>query len=118
MADGGLFAMEAEPIPEKLSADRSRTLRQIAAIGGGSHPLALVVAGIRRHPETVGGAYAKGDPKDRPFTCGTCVHRESLRYHDGSYPKCVFGDGARISHGSGTDTRSYWPACTDWKVTQ
>lgn len=41
-------------------------------------------------------------------TCGDCAHRQVLRYHDGSYPKCDLGPA---THGPKTDVRRYWPAC-------
>ena len=97
---------------EPLSADRARTQRQLAAVAGGAHPLALVVAGVQRHPDTRGLTYdrhAQGG-----ITCGGCRHRtEGGRW---AFPKCTFGDGARISHGAATDVRAWWPACADYEV--
>ena len=41
-------------------------------------------------------------------TCGDCIHRRVLGYHNRSYPKCDLGPA---SHGPKTDVRRYWPAC-------
>jgi len=113
MADDALFDIPATPIPEAISADRRRTLRQKQAVDLGGHPLGIVIDGIRRHPETLGQAYAANDPKARSLTCGSCIHRVLMGYHTADYPKCNAGGIARISHGSGTDIRAWWPACTD-----
>jgi hypothetical protein len=116
----GLFEIDAPPPaagpPERLSPDRRRTQRQRAAVDAGRHPLSLVLAGIRVNP-------------DPTLTCGNCHFRQP-----GRYPKCLYGyqqtelppgdyrrrHGAthsviepRATHGAATDTRAWWPACTD-----
>ena len=91
---------------EQLSAGRRRTLRQRADLEAGRHPLA-------------GGPLAVGPS----LTCGDCRFREVLPYHARSYPKCQWrppGAGPsswppRVSHGSATDVRAWWPACPDYE---
>lgn len=41
-------------------------------------------------------------------TCGGCVHRVLVAWHDKRFPKC---DAGKMTHGSKTDVRAYWPAC-------
>jgi hypothetical protein len=79
-----------EPV-ENLSADRRRTIRQKADVVRGVHPLMKT----RVRPEL--------------GTCGGCVHR-LLTYTNGNrkWPKCEI---AGITHGAGSDCRSWWPAC-------
>jgi hypothetical protein len=95
------------PPTERLSPGRRRTQRQHDAVARGIHPLALVVgAAIRVH-------------QDADRTCGNCRFRRLLTYRGNVYPKCLFGnpqanlDSGRISHGTATDVRRWWPACTD-----
>ena len=97
-----------------LSPDRRRTLRQAERIADGIHPLTggPLHSLASRHRDATA-------PKDDPFTCGSCYFRESLRYHNGTYAKCVQGatveQGApRISHSAATDVRAWWPACRDY----
>lgn len=92
-----------------LSADRRRTLRQAEAIADGRHPLTggPLHSLASRHRDAAA-------PKSDPFTCGSCYFRASLAYHNRAYPKCLANDGARISHGAGSDVRAWWPACPDY----
>ncbi|UQS95164.1 hypothetical protein Pam4_21 [Pseudanabaena phage Pam4] len=92
--------------PEVLSPDRRRTARQRALVAAGVHPLTggPIHALASRHRDPTA---ARTDP----FTCGSCVHRAVLSTGGGSYPKCLVGDGARITHGAATDVRAWWPAC-------
>ena len=92
---------------EQLSADRRRTLRQRADVAVGRHPLT-------RGPLAVGPS----------LTCGRCRFREVLAYHARSYPKCVWQPASaeasswppRVSHGSASDVRAWWPACPDYEA--
>lgn len=97
-----LFGDELVPVEKpQLSPDRRRTLRQRTAAVNGTHPLALVFGpSIRVHD-------------DLGRSCGNCRFRVLHDYHNRSYPKCVVGDGARVSHSTATDVRAWWPACTD-----
>ncbi|WP_119728364.1 hypothetical protein [Thermomonospora amylolytica] len=100
----------AEPGP-KLSADQRRARRQAAAMNRGSHPLSVTLnSPLALHPDAAPG----DDRKASGLRCGTCRWRVSLGHHSRAYPKCTFGDGARISHGAGTDVRAWWPACRDY----
>lgn len=92
-ADGVLFAVEpvSQPEMEDLSADRRRTARQRQLIADGWHPLTR----DRARPDL--------------GTCGTCVHRQLVGHHGRSYPKCDVGP---VTHGSATDVRAWWPACS------
>jgi hypothetical protein len=117
--DGALFDLPPAggppvALPEPMSADRRRTLRQAETIKVGGHPLYLATPPIFRHPATIGGDYARDDKPGRELTCGTCVHRQAQGSHGRSYPKCDAQDGTRISSGAGTDVRAWWPACTLW----
>lgn len=102
---------------EGLSADRRRTLRQGEAIAEGHHPL----TGGPLH-ELASRHRDAASPKSDPFTCGSCYFRGSVRWHDGTFPKCSFGmtnetgwSGApRFSHSSASDVRAWWPACPDY----
>lgn len=110
------------PAEPKVSADRSRTLRQTAAIAMGLHPLSLVIRGLQLHPLASRHRDA-ASPKDDPFTCGSCYFRQAFDHHTRAYLKCTFGltaempyltSSPRISASATTDIRSWWPACTDY----
>jgi hypothetical protein len=85
-----LFDVTPTPPPEKISADRRRTARQRALIAAGIHPL----MGGPTHPDQ--------------GTCGTCAHRIHIEWHNRTWPKC---DLHELTHGAGSDCRSWWPAC-------
>lgn len=109
-------ARPAEPA-EKLSADRRRTIRQADALAHGRHPLGLVFGSpLRLHADA-----APADDRTAPGArCGTCRFRELFGYHTRSYAKCTVGyvEGRgypRVSHGSATDVRAWWPACRDYQ---
>lgn len=121
-----LFDVATPARPEPLSVDARRTRRQADAVAAGAHPLALVRPGIRVHPDAQGSAATKANTDQRPLRCGTCIYRGSI----GGYPKCLWrpagdvpgSDGRyrnappRVSSGAGTDCRSWWPACTDYRA--
>jgi len=111
------------PPPEKESADRRRTRRQAEAVQRGVHPLALMFAGVRMHPEADRSA-ASSDGRYLPYRCGSCRFREVALYHNRSYGKCFWfrgdqpktADGyPRVSHSAASDVRAWWPACTDYE---
>lgn len=100
------------PTPSDLSADRRRTARQRAVIGAGGHPLGLAL----RRPLPL-----HSDPERK---CGNCRFRVLLDLGtERRYPKCTVPRGPfsrtgdapapRVSAGAGTDTRKWWPGCTD-----
>ncbi|TDD77714.1 hypothetical protein [Actinomadura rubrisoli] len=102
----------APPPPENLSADQKRTRRQLAALVNGQHPLSLTLSRpLPLHPD----AAPPGDTKADGLRCGNCRFRELLSYGPRNWPKCMFGDGVRRSHGAGTDVRKWWPACSDYQ---
>ncbi len=115
--DAALFA-GYEPVPapepEKLSADRRRTIRQAQSILAGIHPL------TKRQLHPLASRHRdSASPKSDPFTCGSCVFREVIQHHNRSFAKCLFGitnegGSARLSHSAATDVRAWWPACGDY----
>lgn len=104
--------------PPPLTQDQRRTERQAVCITAGGHPLGLVLGphAVHRHPATRDQLYTRNDPARRPFTCGTCIHRQVVTWRAGAYPKCwvpIDGrDDTRATHGASTDVRAWWPACT------
>lgn len=110
--------------PDTRSPDRRRTDRQREAVENGVHPLALVDPQVRIHPDADRTAN-RGDGRNLPLRCGSCIHRINLGYHAGSYPKCTAprGVGADeyeahsprlVTHSAATDVRAWWPACTEY----
>jgi hypothetical protein len=109
-----------------LSPDQRRTLRQREDIAAGRHPL----TGGPLHPFASPEIASPTAERGRPFTCGSCRFRESIKYHNTSYPKCLrdltYGphsaadvkleDVAHVSHGASTDVRGWWPACTGYEA--
>jgi hypothetical protein len=105
-----VVSTESDLTPEKISADRRRTLRQHADVERGRHPLT--------------GSRLIDDPEAQ---CGNCRFRELLAYHNRAYAKCVWIPAStdasdlegprflptRISHSSASDVRAWWPGCTD-----
>lgn len=110
-----LFAgYDPPPQPHKdpaLSAGRRLTLRQAADILAERHPLTRGPL----HPDADRGATRDDGPK-RPFTCGTCVHRELFLWHNTTYPKCVAHNRAYMTHCQTTDVRAWWPACPQYQA--
>lgn len=102
----------APPPEEKLSPDRKRTRRQMAALTRGQHPLSLALrTPLPLHTD----AAPAGDIRAEGLRCGTCRFRELLGHHDRSHPKCRAGGDVRVTHGAGTDVRAWWPACHDYE---
>jgi hypothetical protein len=124
--DAAPFLTAAGPPAVKLSTDQRRVRRQAEAIALGGHPLALVRPKVRVHPDAGGLTATRANAADRPLRCGTCA----FRAHVGGYPKCLWRPGAvdaaasregigappRYSGGPATDTRAWWPACTEHKA--
>lgn len=81
--------------PEKVSADRRRTLRQRADVDRGVHPL------------------MRGPIANNGQTCGSCVHRVLTGHHNRTYPKC---DLTEMSFSAASDCRAWWPACPKWAL--
>jgi len=99
------------PAPEELSAGGRRRVRQAAAVANGVHPLALVIRGVRMHPDADRTATSTDRP-NLPLRCGSCWHRVANRY---GYPICGVSS-TRQSHGPATDIRAWWPACTKYSA--
>jgi hypothetical protein len=112
----GMAGLTGSPSPSKGSAQQRRTAKQRAGIPYGVHPLTYALDGmLRTHPD------AAADGR----TCGNCRFRQVV--DSGSkrrYPKCTADAGpcspslatttpSRMSHGSGTDVRRWWPGCID-----
>lgn len=126
MSDLALFDMEppaAAAPAEKMSADRRRTLRQLALLDAGCHPLSAVTSRpLRLHRD----APPPGDREAPGPRCGTCRFREQTTSNGNkSFPKCLRGwDGNPMheppyaSHGAATDCRAWWPACSYWEAVQ
>lgn len=124
MTDEPLFeGYEPAPapvVPDDLSPDRKRTYRQQQDVTNGRHPL----TGGPLHPEASTDRNAGSGRRD-PFTCGSCVFRVLIGYHNGEYPKCLWPDGIdagsgrrwpRVSHGAASDVRAWWPACPSYEA--
>lgn len=106
---------DPDPVPHKdpnLSADRRLTLRQQANIRAGVHPLTRG----QLHPQASRTA-TREDGTRQPLTCGTCVFRESVQWHNRTYPKCVSHARTYLTHGTTTDVRAWWPACPNYLPT-
>lgn len=86
-----------------LSADQRRSTRAAQAIAFGWHPL----RGIPLHPD------APADRDGAGPRCGSCAHLIRVGHHNRVYLKC---DLVPLTHGPGTDARSWWPACSDWEL--
>lgn len=111
MSADQLFELDT-PVPEVdpaagMTAQRRLTLRQAQRLTQGLHPLSLMFGYIPLHTK----AAPAGDRKADGLRCGTCQFRVRSMY---GYRKCVFGDGVRTSHSTGSDCRAWWPACTDY----
>ncbi|MEU0515825.1 hypothetical protein [Amycolatopsis sp. NPDC006125] len=95
--------------PELTAAERRRE-RQGEWLTSGLHPLTAALGWpLRLHPDAPPAA----DHNAPGPRCGTCLFRELLKHHDNTYAKCAAGNGARRTHGPGTDIRAWWPACID-----
>lgn len=101
------------PAGEELSAGGRRRVRQAEAVANGVHPLALVIRGVRMHPDADRTATSSDRP-NLPLRCGSCWHRFINRLGN-AYPKCGFS-ASRVSHGAATDIRSWWPACDQYSA--
>jgi len=113
MDEPALFDVDQPtPPPARESDGVRRTKRQAALLAAGQHPLTLALSRpLRLHPEA-----APYDDRQAPGRrCGNCAFRQNNGW---GYPKCTFGDGARMSHGAATDVRAFWPACPDheWRT--
>jgi hypothetical protein len=118
-ADADAVRVElAEPAP-KLSAEQRRTRLQRERLDGKVHPLSATSGHpIWLHPDAP-PASDRTAPGPR---CGSCWYRTLLPYHGSTYPKCLHPEyrGAdeveklgypRVSHGTASDVRRWWPAC-------
>ena len=76
----------------KESYQRRLTARQRSLAAAGVNPLA-------------------GTSGPAGKTCGDCVARVLVLWHDRTYPKCERG---RWSHSAATDVRAWWPACHEF----
>ncbi len=86
----------AVPEPERLSADRRRTIKQREMLAK------------RRHPAT-------GLELIESHTCGECAHHHAYGYGNHVWHKC---ERHRLgeSHSAASDIRVGWPACTSFEA--
>ena len=98
----------AVPPASDLSPGQRLTQRQAGLVAMGIHPL------TRRHlhPDA-DPTRTSASPQDGTPTCGTCVHRELLDYHNKRYPKCLL-NADKVTHGPASDVRAWWPGCLDF----
>lgn len=118
-----------KPVAQWTPQQRQRA-RQQAQLDAGLHPLTVILPAnqaLRLHPQ----AAPAGDPKAPGLRCGSCTWRRMVHWHNRDWPKCLYslgGDpahprlvdavratGSRISHGTATDVRTWWPACADFQ---
>ncbi len=99
----GDAAVPAGPTADNLSAGQRLTLRQRRDVTAGVHPL----MGGQLH-ERADRTVKASDPKNLPYTCGSCVNRDAH-----GYPSCIIGPR---SHGPATDVRAWWPACPRYEA--
>ncbi len=90
---------------DQLSPERRRTLRNLAVLERGRHPLKHG----RLHPD----APPVDDRKAPGPRCGNCAHIGAQGGVAGNYPKCMLGP---ITGGPGTDVRHWWPGCSTWEA--
>ncbi len=124
---GDLALFDMEPAAgtdpqEKLSRDRRRAIRQKQALEHGQHPLGLLGAQLRLHPD----APPAGDRKASGPRCGNCVF--SVR-NAWDFIKCTRGRSGEIGTPSfrrgpferasgATDLRAWWPGCERWEAAE
>lgn len=99
------------PPPDTRSAGQRQRDRMANAIRSGQHPLSVALdRTIRLHPDAQRQLITTDGPR-----CGTCQLRGLVAGGNRAFPKCHAADTGRhrITHGSGTDVRASWPACTD-----
>lgn len=114
---GPLMGPAAAPPKPDESPDRRRTRRQREAVTNGVHPLTVSLSGPL-------GLHRQAAEQGR--TCGNCRFRDLIQGPSASaHPKCLVERGPhsrttaydcpypRVSFGSGTDVRKWWPACPD-----
>lgn len=95
-----------DPDDEDLSAGQRLTVRQQGDVRKGTHPLThgpLHDQASRTAVREDGGRIE--------LRCGTCVNRQTFRWHNKSYPKCIAHDRVFVKHSAATDVRGWWPAC-------
>lgn len=125
MGEPTLFDMDpvsapaTEPEP-KLGTDARRTIRQAQVMARGRHPLALLGAPIRLHPD----APPVEDRKAPGPRCGNCLfarlngfgYLKCTRGRSGEYGTETFRSGPYETHGGATDLRAWWLGCERWEA--
>lgn len=105
LPDGAIVEPVVEPT---LSADRRRTLRQMALLMRRRHP----IGEAKLHPDA-----PPADDRDAPGPrCGSCRFRELFDYHNRTWPKCTKNDGIWVAHSASSDVRAWWPACVEYSA--
>ncbi|WP_029899545.1 hypothetical protein [Nocardia brasiliensis] len=95
----------AEPTAEELTRGQKRARLVERRIACGAHPL----GNLALHPEAARGREGDG------LRCGSCRFRVLTTHHGRTYPKCMFGEGIRVSACESSDIRAWWPACRDYE---
>jgi len=103
---------EPSPVFEKppRSAGQRMTERQAQDVKAGRHP--LTGGPLHERADTTARPKDPGNPSERLYRCGSCIHRVSLNHHGEYWPKC---DLSTITHGQASDVRAWWPACPRWE---
>lgn len=94
--------------PEPVSRGEKRQRLVERRIRDGIHPLGYVSL----HP------HAARERDGEGLRCGTCQFRELQEHHNRTYPKCLYGNGKRVSGCESSDIRAWWPACRDYQTRQ
>lgn len=92
--DPNPYTEDPPPTPEKLSADRKRTIRNRAMLDRGMHPTTKVALANNNR------------------TCASCKHCVP-HTRNRTWWKCKL---VPPTHGPSSDTRQSWPACIKYEV--
>lgn len=113
--DGGLFDLPDGYVDEHAAPELTRGEKRARTVENrilsGQHPLGYGGRYLPLHPDAP-RTVDRAAPGPR---CGTCAHREIQSYHNKTYPKCMFGDGIRVTGCESSDVRAWWPACRDYE---
>lgn len=105
LEDAGPVMPRREDDLAGLSPGRKRTIRRLWKIAEGVHP----ITGLPLHPLAPADANRNDRIKDRPYCCGSCIHRFT-DWGNGSktYPKCDL----KPTRSEWSDLPAWLPGCT------